>query len=149
MVLLQYKDGSQELLERFLVQNWLALRAGSFSLHVGGFPRTRDADTGSARPDSSLDASLGRTLPVAIYSLYSTAVVEWLEAIQELGFRMEPVLDCVAFSHSTLGVKLVGTKPDCVLRHSFRRRGLLRIPYRRKKFHAWFQRTPGDICGPD
>ena len=36
MVLLQYINGSQKLLERFLVQNWLALRAGWFSLHVGG-----------------------------------------------------------------------------------------------------------------
>jgi hypothetical protein len=38
MMLLQYIDGSQELLERSLVQNWLALRAGSFSLHVGAYP---------------------------------------------------------------------------------------------------------------
>jgi hypothetical protein len=36
MVLLQYINGSQELLECSLVQNSLALRAGWFSLHVGG-----------------------------------------------------------------------------------------------------------------
>ena len=69
MVLLQYKDGSQELLERSLVQNWLALRAGSFSLHVGAYPRTRDADTGSAHPNSPLDAPLGQNLPLAVYFL--------------------------------------------------------------------------------
>ena len=36
MVLLQYINSSQESLERSLVQNWLALRAGWFLLHVGG-----------------------------------------------------------------------------------------------------------------
>jgi hypothetical protein len=36
MVILQYINGSQELLERSLVQNWLALRTGWSLLHVGG-----------------------------------------------------------------------------------------------------------------
>jgi hypothetical protein len=52
MVLLQYIDGSQDLLERSPIQSWLAVRAGWFSLHVGGEPRTRDADTGSTHPNS-------------------------------------------------------------------------------------------------
>jgi hypothetical protein len=36
MAVLQYINGSQELLESSLVENWLVLRDGWFSLHVGG-----------------------------------------------------------------------------------------------------------------
>jgi hypothetical protein len=35
-VLLQRESGSQELVERALVQNWLVLRAERLALHVGG-----------------------------------------------------------------------------------------------------------------
>lgn len=89
MVLLQHIDGSQELLERSPVQSWLAVRAGWFSLHVGGEPRTRDADTGSAHPIVFRCASRPRLAFSALIPLYkSAAVVEWLMTVQQLGFRL-------------------------------------------------------------
>ena len=89
MVLLQHIDGRQELLERSPVQSWLAVRAGWFSLHFGGEPRTRDADTGSAHPIVFRRASRPKFAFCTLIPLYkSAAVVEWLMAVQQLGFRL-------------------------------------------------------------
>jgi hypothetical protein len=63
-VLPQYIDGSQELLERSLVQNWLALRAG-LALHVGGYPEPAKQTPDQRILISALDAPLGR-LPSAL-----------------------------------------------------------------------------------
>jgi hypothetical protein len=45
-------------------------------------------------------------------------------AMQKLGFRFEPVMDCVAVSRSALGVKLVSAKPDCAFYYWFCRNRL-------------------------